>query len=76
MNGQHWLSTDDDLAVAEPPYERLDLQRRDIVNHAISVQESSNTISALEYLKSHDIDANVIERVLLEPQRRRKTLHN
>lgn len=58
-------------ALAEPDYQRLDLRRRDIVNHAISMQESSNTMSAIEYLKSHDIDARVIERVLLEPQRRR-----
>jgi hypothetical protein len=60
-----------DLAVAEADYQRLDLRRRDIVNHGISVQESSNTVSAIEYLKSHDIDPNVIERVLLEPNRRR-----
>jgi hypothetical protein len=60
-----------DLAVAEADYQRLDLRRRDIVNHGISVQESSNTVSAIEYLKSHDIDPDVIERVLLEPNRRR-----
>ncbi|HZV66522.1 MAG TPA: hypothetical protein VFG03_16595 [Telluria sp.] len=47
------------------------MHRRDIVNHAISVQESSNTIAAVEYLKARDIDPSVIERVLLEPQRRR-----
>ena len=63
--------TASDLALAEPTYERRDGRRRDIVNHAISVQEDSNTVSALEYLKSHDIDAQVIERVLLEPSRRR-----
>jgi hypothetical protein len=60
-----------DLAVIEPNYERLDLRRRDIVNHGISVQESANTMSAIEYLKSHDIAPHVIERVLLEPDRRR-----
>ncbi len=52
-------------------YTRQDGRRRDIVNHAISVQESSNTMSAIEYLKAHDIDAAVIARVLLEPLRRR-----
>lgn len=62
---------DSQLAVAEPDYQRLDMRRRDIVNHAISVQESSNTMSAIEYLKAHDIDPRVIERVLLEPARRR-----
>jgi hypothetical protein len=64
------------MALAEPHYERLDLKRRDIVNHGISVQESSNTMAAVEYLKAHDIDAGVIERVLLEPQRRRRNAHH
>jgi hypothetical protein len=64
------------LALAEPHYERLDVKRRDIVNHGISVQESSNTMAALEYLRAHDIDASVIERVLLEPQRRRRSAHH
>jgi hypothetical protein len=59
------------LAVAETDYQRQDLRRRDIVDHAVAVQESSNTMSAIEYLKSHDIDPVVIERVLLEPHRRR-----
>lgn len=66
-----YQSGSSDLAVAEADYQRLDLRRRDIVNHGISVQESSNTVSAIEYLKSHDIDPDVIERVLLEPNRRR-----
>jgi hypothetical protein len=73
---QHRMDTNGDLAIADPNYERVDLRMRDIVDHAISVQESSNTVSAIEYLKSHDIDARVIERVLLEPQRRRtNTVH-
>jgi hypothetical protein len=70
------LSQASNLALAEPHYERLDLKRRDIVNHGISVQESSNTMAAVEYLKAHDIDARVIERVLLEPQRRRRNAHH
>jgi hypothetical protein len=70
---QHRLDVAGDLALAEPPYQRQDMLRRDIVNHAISVQESSNTIAAVEYLKARDIDPSVIERVLLEPQRRRHT---
>ena len=60
-----------DLAVAEADYQRMDLRRRDIVNQGISLQESSNTMSAIEYLKANDIDPDVIERVLLEPSRRR-----
>jgi hypothetical protein len=59
------------LSLADTDYQRIDLRRRDIVNHGISVQESGNTVSAIEYLKSHDIDPQVIERVLLEPHRRR-----
>lgn len=61
----------DNVAIDEPNYERRDVRCRDIVDHAISVQESRNTMSAFEYLKSHDIDADVIERVLLDPDRRR-----
>jgi hypothetical protein len=65
-----------DQAVAVADYQRQDMQRRDIVNHGISVQESSNTMSAIEYLKAHDIDPEVIERVLLEPSRRRSPSHH
>lgn len=61
------------LALADPSYQRQDLRQRDIVNHAISVQENSNTMSAIEYLKSRDIHPDVIARVLLEPERRRAT---
>ncbi|MDM5178034.1 hypothetical protein PO883_12615 [Massilia sp. DJPM01] len=62
------------LAVVEAPYRRQDVRQRDIVNHAISVQESSNTMCAIEYLKAQEIHPDVIERVLLEPQRRREML--
>ena len=58
------------VAVIEPSYARTDARRRDIVNNAISVQEASNTVAALEYLKSQGIAPHVIERVLLEPARR------
>lgn len=63
-----------DSAVADD--ERSDLRRRDIINQGLSVQVSTNTVSALEYLKAHDIDPDVIERVLLEPQRRRSQRHH
>jgi hypothetical protein len=62
------------LALDEPNDERRDLRCRDIVDHAISVQASRNTMSAFEYLKSHDIAAHVIERVLLDPERRRNAV--
>ncbi len=56
--------------------ERCDVWRRDIVDQGLSVQISTNTISALEFLKAHDIAPEVIERVLLEPQRRRTLGHH
>ncbi len=52
-------------------YTRQDTQRRDIVEYALLMQKRTNTMSALEYLMSQEIDAQVIERVLLEPHRRR-----
>lgn len=75
MNQQN-IQNFGDTAVAEPDYQRQDLRKRDIVNHGICVQESTNTVSAVEYLKSHDIDPAVIKRVLLEPQRRRNPTHH
>ena len=60
-----------DLAVANPPDARLDQRQRAIVDHAIRMQQSSNTMSAFEYLKSRDVDPRLIERVLLEPGCRR-----
>jgi hypothetical protein len=59
------------LAIIEPSCERTDLRVRDLVDHAIAVQQASNTLAALEYMKSHGIASHVIERVLLEPERRR-----
>jgi hypothetical protein len=50
---------------------RTDARQRRIVDAGIAVQGSSNTMSAFEYLRAHDIGAHVIERVLLEPHRRR-----
>jgi hypothetical protein len=60
-----------DLAVATPADARLDLRQRAIVEYGIQMQQHSNTMSAFEYLKSRDVDSRVIERVLLEPRRRR-----
>ena len=51
--------------------ERRDGARCAIVDHGIAVQARSNTICALEYLKSQNISSEVIARVLLEPHRRR-----
>ena len=57
--------------VIDVTYERLNLAMRDVVNHGISMQEAGNTVSAIEYLKARDVAPEIIERVLLNPQRRR-----
>jgi hypothetical protein len=56
-------------AIANPSDARLDLRQRDIVDHGISMQYSSNTMCAVEYLRSCDVHPHVIARVLLEPKR-------
>ncbi|MFL6634822.1 MAG: hypothetical protein ACJ8HJ_21165 [Massilia sp.] len=53
------------------PYQRRDSQQMDIVDLGIALQQRSNTMSAVEYLRSQDVGNDVIERVLTEPGRRR-----
>lgn len=62
-----------DLADDEPSlsYQRRDTRQRDIVDLGIALQQRSNTMSAVEYLRSQDVGHDVIERVLTEPGRRR-----
>ena len=67
----YYLYQHTDAALEERPYQRLDTRSRDIVDHALSVQQRINTVSAIEYLKARAISPAVIERVLLEPQKRR-----
>ena len=59
----------DTLAVLDDA--RTDARQRAIVDAGIAVQGSMNTMSAVEYLRRRDIGVDVIERVLLEPHRRR-----
>ena len=59
-------------AIAEPRRERSDEASYAIVNQGISVQSSCNTVCAVEYMKSHNVDADIIERVLLHPEQRRR----
>lgn len=54
---------------------RRDAQRSHIVDHGLAMQEGANTVCAVEYLKSRGIPAAVIERVLLDPARRRGARH-
>lgn len=50
---------------------RTDARQRAIVDDGIAVQFNANTMSAVEYLRSRNVGRAVIERVLLEPGRRR-----
>ncbi|WP_313705280.1 hypothetical protein [Massilia sp.] len=50
---------------------RTDVRQRIIVDDGIAVQSNANTMSAVEYLRSRNVGRAVIERVLLEPGRRR-----
>jgi hypothetical protein len=56
----------------ESSQQRTDERSQQIVDRGISVQSSFNTICAIEYLKSHNVNAEVIERVLLRPDLRRR----
>ena len=53
------------------PYQRRDTRQTEIVDLGIALQQRSNTMSAVEYLRSQDVGNDVIERVLTEPGRRR-----
>ena len=53
---------------------RTDARQRVIVDDAIAMLDSSNVMSAFEYLRTRGIGAHVIERVLLDPLRRRSSL--
>jgi hypothetical protein len=50
---------------------RHDDAQCEVVERGISMQQSSNTMTAVEFLKSHDVRPQVIARVLLEPEKRR-----
>ena len=55
--------------------QRSDEHCSQVVDRGIMVQSSFNTVCAIEYLKSHNVDPQVIERVLLHPDQRRKDPH-
>ncbi len=50
---------------------RRNVRERDIVARGIATLGECGTMPALEYLKAHGVRPQVIERVLLEPERRR-----
>ena len=55
--------------------QRHDEESSAVIDRGIVVQNSFNTVCAIEYLKSHNVDPEVIERVLLHPDQRRKHPH-
>lgn len=63
------------LSKADFNQQRRDEQSSSVVERGIIVQSSFNTICAIEYMKSHNVAPQVIERVLLHPEQRRKEHH-
>ncbi|MDC8756390.1 hypothetical protein [Janthinobacterium fluminis] len=61
--------------ITELYQQRVNEEGHHIVNQGISVQSTFNTMCAIEYLKSRNVAPQVIERVLLHPELRRKTQH-
>ena len=49
----------------ESALNRTDENHENIVSHSRQLQTEYNTVCAVEYLKSHGIDADVIQLVLL-----------
>lgn len=66
---QETIELDNDTTTV--PYQRRDAHLTDIVDLGIALQQRSNTMSAVEYLRSQNVGHDVIERVLTEPGRRR-----
>jgi len=62
-------------AYADLYQQRVDLDTGAVVDRGISVQSTFSTLCAIEYLKSHNVGAGVIERVLLHPELRRNNPH-
>lgn len=55
--------------------QRSDERSSAIVERGIVVQSTFNTVCAIEYLRSHNVQSGIIERVLLHPQQRRQQAH-
>jgi hypothetical protein len=62
-----------DLAIADGHNPRQDRRQHDIVEHGILMREHGSTMSAVEYLLMRDVAPHVIRRVLLEPDKRRRS---
>ena len=75
MNAPRLLQALRSPVITELYQQRVNQEAHNVVNQGIAVQASFNTVCAIEYMKSHNVDARVIERVLLHPELRRKTCH-
>jgi translation initiation factor 1 (eIF-1/SUI1) len=60
-------------AALAAPIPRQDARRREIIDVGIAMQRYASTVSAVEFLRSQDIGAAMIARVLGEPERRRSS---
>lgn len=68
----HSLESAPPVSMFQP---RQDQASSAVVEKGIVVQTSFNTVCAIEYMKSHNVNPRVIERVLLHPDQRRKSSH-
>lgn len=69
MNDLHFPPT------MQEHYQRSDSHSSAVVERGIIVQSTFNTLCAIEYLRSHNVQPQIIERVLLHPQQRRQAVH-
>ena len=61
--------------VQQQRQQRSDERSSAIVERGIVVQSTFNTVCAIEYLRSHNVQSGIIERVLLHPEQRRQQDH-
>lgn len=71
----HMLDVLPQSGALEMVRQRLDVESSNIVNQAITLQNDSGTLRALEYLKSFNVAPAIIERVLTSPHLRRSVKH-
>jgi hypothetical protein len=45
-------------------FEALDVAKKEIITHGLVVQAEFNSVCAVEYLKAHNIDGDMIRQVL------------
>lgn len=70
------LAPSQEAAPAAPLFQpRHDDACSAVVERGIIVQNSFNTVCAIEYMKSHNVHPRIIERVLLHPEQRRQAAH-